>query len=320
MPGDINKLDNITSADAQWLLHHLAQKIGTQQGTEQGYTEEQFKEQCKVINSVGNTFSAADASYIYSHVKEQESSNNYPITQTPIFNIEYVNTISNSNQTKVINSVNKWSEILNYTLPFNISPITVRVNFVDNGSDGTLGYAYIETTQTINNSEIFGETFPLIGVMFMNTHYGISENTLVHEMGHILGYGTIWGLPNVPKSSYIEDGVTKYYWTGENALREYKNYYTVAGGDSSVIVGIPIEDDGGAGTESVHFEEGASSTINSDNSRYINGIFHPGLGEELMTGVSNGSNTLSKITIGLLEDHGYNVNYNMADNYILELL
>ena len=60
----------------------------------------------------------------------------------------------------------------------------------------------------------------------MNTHYGISENTLVHEIGHILGYGTIWGLPNVPKSSYIEDGVTKYYWTGENAVREYKNYYT----------------------------------------------------------------------------------------------
>ena len=81
MPGDINNQDNITAADAQWLLEHLAQKNGYSQGTEQGFTLEQFKEQCKVVNPSGTTISCADASYIYSHVKEQGTANNYPITQ-----------------------------------------------------------------------------------------------------------------------------------------------------------------------------------------------------------------------------------------------
>ncbi len=80
MPGDINNQDNINNADAQWLLEHLAQKTGKQSGTEQGYTLEQFKEQCKVVNPSGTVFSCADASYIYSHVKEQGSATNYPIT------------------------------------------------------------------------------------------------------------------------------------------------------------------------------------------------------------------------------------------------
>ena len=68
MPGDINKLDNINNADAVWLLQFLAQKNGYINGTEQGYTEEQFKEQCKIIHPEGQAFSVADASYIYSHV------------------------------------------------------------------------------------------------------------------------------------------------------------------------------------------------------------------------------------------------------------
>ena len=37
MPGDINNADNITTADAQWLLEHLAQKISFETGTGQGF-------------------------------------------------------------------------------------------------------------------------------------------------------------------------------------------------------------------------------------------------------------------------------------------
>ena len=49
MPGDINKVDNITTADAQWLLSHLAQMNAYTNGIEQGYTLVEFKEQCKVV-------------------------------------------------------------------------------------------------------------------------------------------------------------------------------------------------------------------------------------------------------------------------------
>ena len=81
MPGDINNQDNITTADSQWLLNHLVQNTNYTNGTEQGFTLEEFKEQCKVVNPSGNVFSCADASYNYSHIKEQGTANNYPITQ-----------------------------------------------------------------------------------------------------------------------------------------------------------------------------------------------------------------------------------------------
>ena len=80
----------------------------------------------------------------------------------------------------------------------------------------------------------------------------------------------------------------------------------------------PIENDGGCGTSGVHLEEGNEGTSSSDN-RYYNGIKHPGLNIELMTGWSDNTNEelpLSKITIGCCEDLGYIVDYSKADPYI----
>ena len=50
------------------------------------------------------------------------------------------------------------------------------------------------------------------------------------------------------------------------------------------------------------------------------GIYHPGLDHELMTGISENAGpmeSLSKITIGMLHDLGYQVNYEMADDFVL---
>jgi hypothetical protein len=115
---------------------------------------------------------------------------------------------------------------------------------------------------------------------------------------------------------YTDNDTTKYYYTGASALREYKSYFLANG--SETFVGIPIEDDGGAGTARVHPEEGVEGTISANN-RYINGILHPGLNTELMTGWLDSSSSrvsLSRVTLGFLEDLGYIVNYNIADVYI----
>ena len=149
-------------------------------------------------------------------------------------------------------------------------------------------------------------------------------HVLLHEIGHILGIGTLWwdgdeNRTGSPLTSYDDNGTTKYYYTGTNALREYKSYFAYYNGSyNDSFVGIPIEDDGGSGTAEGHAEEGVS-LVSADN-RYINGIFHPGLGTELMTGwldEAPASAPLSKITLGFLEDMGYTVNYNLADLYIM---
>jgi len=74
--GDINN-DNkdININDAKWLLSHLAQKFTTSSGTENDYTLAEFKEAASCITQ-DNVFSAADASYILSNIKD---TSNYPL-------------------------------------------------------------------------------------------------------------------------------------------------------------------------------------------------------------------------------------------------
>ena len=197
---------------------------------------------------------------------------------------------------------------------------------------GILGGASIQNIVYIGSSETFGNTFPYEAEITLNASYlsGMKNDVrsdgktsyyyvLLHEIGHILGIGSFWNLPGTPKVSYLDNGVTKYYYTGANALREYKSYFTDNG--SSSFVGVPIEDNGEAGTVNVHPEEGPEGGVSEDN-RYINGILHPGLDMELMTGWLDSSpvpTQLSRVTLGFLEDMGYNVNYNLADIYIADI-
>jgi hypothetical protein len=207
---------------------------------------------------------------------------------------------------------------------------TITVSYsVDVLAAGILGGASIQTVGFIG-TQTFGNTFPYAGDITLNASYlSAMKNdvrvdgktsyyyVLLHEVGHILGIGSLWDLTGTPKVSYIDNGITKSYYTGVNGLREYKAYFSANG--SSSFVGIPIEDNGGGGTAEVHPEEGPESGVSANN-RYINGIFHPGLDTELMTGWLDStpiSTPLSRITLGFLQDMGYIVNYNLADVYIM---
>jgi hypothetical protein len=155
----------------------------------------------------------------------------------------------------------------------------------------------------------FGNTFPMVGAIVLNSTYlygYLKEEqlyaVLLHEVGHVLGIGTIWDLPKSPLTLYREDNKEKYYYTGESALREYKSYYP-----TSELVGIPLEDDGGEGTQDSHPEE--------DMNRKISDKPHPGLQDELMTGWIHSLVSLSRITLGFLEDIGYIVDYSKADPF-----
>ena len=111
---------------------------------------------------------------------------------------------------------------------------------------------------------------------------GTLEATILHEMGHVLGLGTLWNYKKL-----IDEEAHAY--TGEHALSEYRK---LEDGANSV----PTEDDGGRGTANGHWEKD-----DFDN--------------ELMTGFLSSSSPLSKVTIGSLADLGYRVNYDAADTY-----
>ena len=208
--------------------------------------------------------------------------------------------------------LSRWEKIIS-----NIHSSKIKINIIIDyiSNINTLG-----STRIVNiNSNIFGETIPTHGEIIMNAYhveqfdYNKIYYTFLHEFGHLMGIGSLWYIYNSPINKYIEDGIEKKYYMGKNAVREYKRYF-----NNSNLIGIPVEDDGAEGTVDVHPEEGdlVSSNLEiSKNDRYLNGIFHPGLDNELMTGWLNNKPSMSRITIGFLEDLGYTVNYEQADYY-----
>ena len=255
-----------------------------------------------------------------------------------IFNYSITNSSSISiDESIIIKAVDRWDSVIKktpldsiYGVSKGTYPLTIDFE-IANLSAGVLGQATIQTAavQDLNQStttDASDNVYPTSGKISFSADYyqSISTDTrddgnstfyfvVLHEIGHVLGIGPLFGYNNSPHVSYVENGVTKYYYIGTNGLREYRNYF-----NNQSLVGIPIEDDGETGTVNVHPEEGSNGSLTYDI-RDINGHFHGGLNTELMTGWVEGGTTmmpLSRITIGMLDDIGYEVDYLQADVYM----
>jgi hypothetical protein len=118
---------------------------------------------------------------------------------------------------------------------------------------------------------------------------GTLNDVIAHEMGHVLGFGTIWSNKKLLKRA----GTSNPTFIGENAMREYG----VLRGSRKRAV--PVENTGGPGTADSHWRET---------------IFR----NELMTGfVGSAGNPLSRLTVASLHDLGYVVDMNAAEPYSL---
>ena len=119
---------------------------------------------------------------------------------------------------------------------------------------------------------------------------GSLVNVIVHEMGHVLGHGTIWrrrGLLAGP-------GTSNPRFVGLNAMQEFGDLL-----GTNRPTPVPVANRGGPGTQDAHWRE---STF----------------GRELLTGRLNpGVNPISRMSIASLADLGYQVNIGAADSYEL---
>jgi hypothetical protein len=166
--------------------------------------------------------------------------------------------------------------------------IYVTASNID-GVNGTLAQAgpcYVRNT---------GGT-PILGSMKIDTsdmtnalNSGLLDDVLLHEMGHVMGIGTLW-----ESTLLIGAGGADPNFIGATALAEFRKLRATA-------TGVPVENQGGAGTRDGHWRES---------------IF----GNELMTGYINANNNpMSRVTLGSLADLGYQVDYTAASAYSLPL-
>jgi hypothetical protein len=111
---------------------------------------------------------------------------------------------------------------------------------------------------------------------------GAINGVILHEMGHVLGIGTLWKLNNLTDDD-------NNYRIGTRATDVW-NY------DWDCVGTPPVEKEFGDGTAFGHWDEEC-------------------LGNELMTGFSDDDMPFSRLTVASLEDIGYAVNYNAADSF-----
>jgi ABC-type amino acid transport substrate-binding protein len=132
---------------------------------------------------------------------------------------------------------------------------------------------------------------PVVGVVNLDaydllhpTHGGTTVDVISHEIGHVLGIGTIWNIeaqrefvPGLRSGSYD-------YVAPQAARAAYELGFT-----ASPTAPVPVEDQGGGGTLGSHWRERVFVS-------------------ELMTGYMNfAPDPISQITIGTLADLGWTV-------------
>jgi hypothetical protein len=137
---------------------------------------------------------------------------------------------------------------------------------------------------------------PVVGIMMFDTadlawleSAGQLDLVILHEMLHVVGFGTIW------RDLGVASGLGGYdpFFIGAGARAAYLGF---DGGASYGGVPVPVENSGGAGTRDGHWRESV-------------------LGNELMTGwLGYGQQPLSRTTIASLGDLGYVVDLSRAES------
>lgn len=222
----------------------------------------------------------------------------------------------------------RWTQLIiagapPYTVvPTDIDPSGDCPSMLNEVVDGIVIHVKFEN---LNNANILGATglcvirdngfLPVQGLMFLNTGAlavaetnGWLPDIILHEMGHALGYGTLWEvtIPDHPElgANHFRDGVPGTNPTYNGAAARAAFYGSIAPGTSFTGTAVPLEATGGAGTAYVHWRESTFKT-------------------EIMTGtisLPGVANPLSAMSVQQFRDLGYVVNDAPTDTYTFQAL
>jgi len=218
-----------------------------------------------------------------------------------------------SQQLAFTNAANAWmSRIIGYRGGMSVPTvsITAAVAPID-GVNGILGSAGPTFGSVQFENGASGTKFALVtqGEMSFDSADidalemgGLLGTVIEHEMGHVLGIGTLW---NTNSLGGVFTGTQALYntgsgqFTGAAALAQWRTEFGQPG-----AAFVPVELGGGGGTANGHWNE-------VDGGGFLTGITQTGTGldmrNELMTGWLDGPSFVSQMTLASLYDIGYQV-------------
>jgi hypothetical protein len=168
-----------------------------------------------------------------------------------------------------------------------VDDLLLFVEFVEiDGPNGVLGRAGPCYIRNDNHMPVVGSLTLDEADVQQADLMGTLDDIVLHELGHVLGFGTLWE----GKGLLSGAGSSDPRFTGPQALTAYR-------ATDPSRASVPVENSGSSGTRDGHWRDSV-------------------FGRELMTGYLNRApNPLSTITIGSLADLGYVTHLGAADVY-----
>lgn len=205
--------------------------------------------------------------------------------------------LSASQQVIFEQAAQRWESIITGDLPnasYNgliVDDLLIDASSVSiDGSGGVLGQAGYDRLRSSTSGGL-----PYHGTMQFDSadlaamqSNGTLLGVIEHEMGHVLGIGTLWS----SRGLLVGASTSNPIFVGVHATAEYNALF------GRTASGVPVENTGGSGTRNSHWRESVFSN-------------------ELMTGwIGPGTSLpISRITIASLADLGYSVNIAAADPF-----
>ena len=231
--------------------------------------------------------------------------------------------VSDSVQSLFYAAARLWESVIigdvpDVTLPDGsvIDDLLIHVDVADL-DDGVIALAGITDIRLGNtgrpaNGGFAQDGLPYIGQMTINAAFQSAiglGTTIAHEIGHVIGFGTLWQSVGSYTSLVAGIGTDDPVYVGANAVREFNQIFGASGESVPLFEVSTVGEPEYEGSYGCHWRD---SVFNN----------YPMFGELMTSSYPvNGDDgavvpaVLSRVTVGVLEDLGYVVDYMGAEYY-----